>query len=816
MCFKKGSVRLFTFLFIFPAIVFSQEKIFEKVEVVNIELIARVKAGAKSLSGLRASDFLLYEDGRRVEITSCREVRRTMSAPITAAPVAAPKPGRLFLIMLWLNEESPSWRRAWERFKKEVYRPGDRVVLQFADRLYDMRTPSDIEAMEPEWLEQLASHLRMQETEKSALTQALENAAADFYHDLQSLPEGRNEIFLSIRKAMEPGLFMNFKGCYLGALNEFKLRRARDLRGRLERFAASLKTIEADKWVLVFLQNEQLPLLTRYSRLTREGRMLAETIYKLRELIEESEREILMARDVVVSARDLRPIFIGANATFHLFLADTATKSGESEYLTRRRVFSDWEAVYRSISADTGGRVTDSTDLDKALSQAAGMEDVYYVLTYQPNEKGGQERKLRLETRLPGRQVIFSRRVTLGELFPLAIGEPRWEGGRLLLSLSGYQRFFEGEGLRASLKLQVTAQGPTPLALEFSREFRPLEEAVTVDMALNFPQAGRYRLDIVASDELSGNQVDAKLEIEIPLPPAMPPAARAPEGPPVEAAVDPALGGLLTRAAAYCEKLKQVAMHFFCLEVVTENFLEKNPLNKRVERLEKRWEYDYQVVMKGGSINERRVLLRENRRKVRVENASLSTRFASLYSVYMPVTLLAAENRSMYAYKLLDREKMKGRRCAVLEAVPRSAAAAGTPQGRIWVDESDGSVLKIEISPRGVVGVETLEKAAQAMSARLLLEVTHLYLVERAGIRFPSATEFREAYVFEKTLIKRKLELPYSTSTYGVEKTVVDIPTIEQQRREVEFYRLNQEYRKYRFFTVESKEKIIDPVQDVQ
>ncbi len=362
-------------------------------------------------------------------------------------------------------------------------------------------------------------------------------------------------------------------------------------------------------------------------------------------------------------------------------------------------------------------------------------------------------------------------------------------------------------GLAGRLRVVVQAEVKGLEAMAFKKEILPIEAAVTVEMALNFPAPGRYLVQVEVEDLLSKNRARAEKEIEILPPPVVKPKEAVVE----EVAPSAELAALLELAAGYCRRLKEGAFRFFCLEKVVEKVLQRNPLKQQVETVERRWAYDYQIVGAGGEIKEQRRLLRNAGPNVGAQSVALETRFSSRYSVFLPATLLAAENRGKYRYRLVEREKFKKRRCAVVEVLPRHPQSGEIAQGKVWIDEVDGSVLKIEMNPRGVVGVEALEKAAKTMAARLLLEVTHLYLVASDGIRFPSSTTFREVYFFEKTTTTKRVEMPFGgeSNTGGV--TYIYIPKLSQGRRQVEFYHLGQVYEKYRFFQVQSREEIKNP-----
>ncbi len=378
----------------------------------------------------------------------------------------------------------------------------------------------------------------------------------------------------------------------------------------------------------------------------------------------------------------------------------------------------------------------------------------------------------------------------------------------LKISLSDYQRLYGEAGLAGRLRVGVQAEAKGTKPLAFQKEILPIEAAVTVEMAMNFPAPGHYRIKVDVEDLLSNHRVRAEKEIEI-LPSSAPllPEHGVDEEPmqaDLAAVLDQVakLDAVLDKAAGYCRKLKEAAFRFYCLEQVEEKTLDRDPMKQQVMPVERRWEYDYQIIGANGEIREKRRLVREGTRKVDKENASLATRFSSRYSVFMPVTLLAAENRGKYRYLIAGHKKLQNRDCLVVDVQPRDPNVGEIAQGMIWIDEADGSVLKIAMSPRGVVGIQALKEAARKMSAELVMEVIHWYLVDHDGLRFPSQTEFIEQYRFDKALANRS---QIDVRGYHPSTTV-----LETRVRLVEFYRLNQLYEDYRFFAVQSREEIKD------
>ena len=790
----KGVLLLLT-LVIASARSFGQQQIYENVEVVNQEILVRVFSGGEPVSGLHAEDFRLYEDGRRVEITSCRQLRRTMAEKADLAKTALPevRPWRFFLFMLWFNEESAEWPKAWKYFLSHIYRPGDRIILSDGMRAMEIFSPEKEKAKIAAFLEECRDAVKQRKLDKNRLVSEMENDASSFYDNL-------------VAGVINPKLLLNdFKVRYLGALNEYRLARLKGYTPWLERLTASLKAVEAEKWVLVFLQNERLPLLDREGRLFM--RAPAAIKAEMERFMEDSQRQISFSSDAIEYFRNLQPLFVGANATYHLFLSDAVGESLSGEHLQWKPVFSSWEGAFRMISADTGGRISNTTKLGAALEKVAASEDIYYVLTYQPSAEKDRKRDLRVEASSPGLKAVYSRKLTLTEIFPLKIAKLEWQEGMIKISLSDFQRMYGDSGLTGRLRVRVQAETKGEKILASEREILPFDPDVTVEMALNFPAFGRYRVQVDIEDLLSGNRAQAKKEIEILAP--LPQIEKQKQEVCEEATPSPELAVLLERAAGYCRRLKEGAFRFYCLETVEEKALQRNPQNKQVETDERRWRYDYQIVGAGGEIKEQRRLLHKSSMKAGSESAPLETRFTSRYSVFMPVTLLAPENRVKYRYRLIKREKLKKKSCAVVEVLPRNQEIGDIAHGKVWMDEGDGSVLKIEMSPRGVAGIQALNEEARKMSAQLNLAVTHWYLVMHEGLRFPSETEFIESYEFAKSIARDvKTVRPETVLHRSQIQVAVGQPYLETRPRLVEFYRLRQGYKKYRFFQVDSREEI--------
>jgi hypothetical protein len=204
---------------------------------------------------------------------------------------------------------------------------------------------------------------------------------------------------------------------------------------------------------------------------------------------------------------------------------------------------------------------------------------------------------------------------------------------------------------------------------------------------------------------------------------------------------------ILKNSADYCERLNKAAFRCLCMETVKETIKDQGGKSRKKSFL-----YDYQVVGKGGKIEETRSLIEVNGEPVTPQkNAKLETEFYSRFSIYAPIFLLARENQEKYNYRLVKKERIKGVKTWVLEVEPLDKRGVSI-FGRIWLDQKDFSVICIEINPEAMGGVQKQLENAGKIGAKLLMSDTHWYEVARAGIRFPSRTEISEKYKFSSNI----------------------------------------------------------------
>lgn len=227
------------------------------------------------------------------------------------------------------------------------------------------------------------------------------------------------------------------------------------------------------------------------------------------------------------------------------------------------------------------------------------------------------------------------------------------------------------------------------------------------------------------------------------------------------------LKDILKHTAEYCEKLKKMALDFICLE----NIEEKIHAYKRVDTVSiseitsatrfvhaglklkntktKTYVYDFQMIKKGDKQEERRTLLKEGKKEKRVENAELKIKgFKAQFLVYGPIGFLSRYWQQHFNYEIIGPDELNGKKAIVISASPTKEREDNYNFGKIWVDQSDFSILKIEWDATYIKGFEErVSSGASGIKRSLLWSV--FYELEKNGVRFPSRQLIKETLITE-------------------------------------------------------------------
>jgi len=227
--------------------------------------------------------------------------------------------------------------------------------------------------------------------------------------------------------------------------------------------------------------------------------------------------------------------------------------------------------------------------------------------------------------------------------------------------------------------------------------------------------------------------------------------------------------GILTGVADYCAKLEKAALNFTCKENIAEKLDSGNQVLSIAVEVQGRREhgrpagvimvgqnelgtensltYDYQLIRKDGRIQEGRILIKENDQVAHDNNDYPRTkRFYINKSIFGPIGLLGREASPLFDYRMLKEDVIGGRPTFVLDVRPKSASSGKSIYGKVWVDQKDSSVLKMDIEAESLTGYERVAADYESRGVKPLISIEIVYGYEHNGLRYPSEITLKERY----------------------------------------------------------------------
>jgi len=224
--------------------------------------------------------------------------------------------------------------------------------------------------------------------------------------------------------------------------------------------------------------------------------------------------------------------------------------------------------------------------------------------------------------------------------------------------------------------------------------------------------------------------------------------------PPARQNDDP-LPRILEKAREYCRRLGASSLYFVCREKIDERqynpplALLSNASSPQPKLTRVLLEYDYQLVRKGGSVEEQRTLLKEGKQPRNEPGAELKTRlYKHKNLVFGPGGLLSEYWQPRHAYTLTGEEMVGQDDTYVIKAAPAGDPEPDLVYGKAWVRKKDFAIVKIEWDQRSLGNYDQVLAMATRIGhqAEPRLSVACTYGIEKNGIRFPDKMSIREEY----------------------------------------------------------------------
>ena len=381
--------------------------IIEKVTVTNIEVPVRVLYNNRPVTDLTKNDFIIYEDNKKMEINGFflkrKKIKGTVTSEVTSEQ-ASPPP-RTFVLVFSITDFNEHIIKAVEHLYDNVFRPNDRVLV-FAN---DKTLRFDNLENKDELKRQLLTDLKKE-------SYKVRRRLINYINKIETYLNMHDfRVRLHIRQDLRPQRLIAFLKKYLLTWNEYKQKYLTPPTDRFYYFSRYLEEVKTEKWVFNFYQFDLFPKINMNSQTMDKIQELSIALINSREggaysmgrLINTLLNQIMLDLNVNSSfpTEDIAKLFYKVDAAFHSFFIKNMARVSLND-LEYEEVASDIEKTLKEITDITGGKNITSNNLVKSIDIVSEMEDVYYVLTYVPQnpEKAG---KLKIKVKDKKYRVLY-------------------------------------------------------------------------------------------------------------------------------------------------------------------------------------------------------------------------------------------------------------------------------------------------------------------------------------------------------------------------------------------------------------------------
>jgi VWFA-related protein len=386
---KNQLIWFWLFFFIGFGFLFNQEEepIKKSISVVNVEVMVRVLANNKPVGNLKKEDFAIYEDGKPQVINGFTQNSKKI-APAIETKIDQTPPSRYFVLVFKVYDYNQHLLDGLAYTFDKLLTPQDQLLVFINN---NSKEYNDLHEM---------ANIRA-EIEQDLKTQCHEtlNQMRANLRELELFVDGKKASIVNASdssKSSLPALVDDFLKRYLQILTDYKKRFMTQNIDNYYFFAQHLQKVKNEKWVISFYQIEMLPQLVPH----RELMNAVDTVLNQTQIDNNAYASVLMRllqeidkeskTGYAFPAQEVGKLFSKSNATFHSILMNAQIESN-SENLKFIQIGSSIETSFRELTKNTGGTLITSSDLATSLATISEIEDIYYMLSYAPenaNKRG--------------------------------------------------------------------------------------------------------------------------------------------------------------------------------------------------------------------------------------------------------------------------------------------------------------------------------------------------------------------------------------------------------------------------------------------
>lgn len=385
---KKAMLGFLMMVLLSSGIMYSDqedEKITEKVEVINVEVPVRVFYKGELVKNLTKSDFTLYEGDEKQFINGFYSKRKSMSSHDVKLKPHYRKndPNSRYIVLIFRTTDyNIELRNGIDYLFDNIIKPNDELLLFINDKT--------ISLSKSYWkIDRKDILLQMLREECIHAHQRLISYFLTIQKDLD-----RTQMKLIEDDSYSQNAFfiIEFLRRYLTTWQEYKKKYLIPDLDKYYNFAKYLDKINKEKWIINFYQIEMFPKMKITGRLRQRIETMISQLMVARSedsvhsqiisrFLEDIDTELNVANDFPID--EITKLMYKVDTTFHsIFMGVEKETLGQDFQF--KKVSTDIENCLRELTKKTGGALITSGDLGSALHSIQNKEDLYYVLTYVP------------------------------------------------------------------------------------------------------------------------------------------------------------------------------------------------------------------------------------------------------------------------------------------------------------------------------------------------------------------------------------------------------------------------------------------------
>jgi len=522
---------LILILLVFSCPLFDQEKeIKEGVVVTNIEIPVRVFLKGETVDNLKKEEFTLLINGKERDIAGFSITRKRLEEQeIVLAESGSELPSRYFIMAMNITNFSPEIKDGVSYILNKVLRDKD-VLLVFINnttKVYnDLKDKSAVREELFSYIdgESIKAHTRMQLYFKEI------ERTSNYAKFKMMMKKGGGRL----TPEKEVYFISDFLKNYLNIWNEYKNRYLTPDVNTYYNLSRYLQNIRIEKWVISFFQVEMFPEIALDGEIARIIRskvydwQASEDIEEVTfsRIISRQLSEVQQAMNVSngFPTEEVTKIFTKVGATFHSVFIPSVIPTFSND-MTYKQISSDLENNLRSLTEKTGGELVSSADLEKAMDRIVKKQDVFYVLTYAPDEGETLENvKIKVRNKKydlaydDNTRLAFSSKesapASMSQAPDVIIGDLKFSKKKLSFSMTGFViNKKNGNGI-INVRIRINDHSGKSL-FDKNKTLNTIKK--TANLSLNFPwlNPGDYEIIVDVQDLNTKNTGTDILKVKV-------------------------------------------------------------------------------------------------------------------------------------------------------------------------------------------------------------------------------------------------------------------------------------------------------------